>query len=306
MTEIGTEFPRETPLVLITDDDSAIRSLLMLALQEDGYEVAEAINGSDCLAKYPRLQPDLVLLDAVMPEMDGFTCCHHLRRFPQGKQVPILMITFLDDHDSIDQAFQSGATDYITKPIHWSVLRHRVKHLLASAQILREAEAAKGHLSGQQAWEQFFRSILRQFSQSSHFEDILPNFLASIQEFFAVERVIFYPLACNQPLVEAVAPQYPSVQEIAIEDLGLETEYAEQYQQGQAIAINDLSQIELSTAIREQFTQLRTLSVLIAPILIDNQVWGLLCAHLAETARLWEPLEIERFMDLANLLVLVL
>jgi PleD family two-component response regulator len=94
-----------------------------MALKAEGYEIEEAINGEECLVKYARLQPDLVLLDAVMPEMDGFSCCQHIRALPDRPQIPILMITFLADRESIDQAFQAGATDYITKPIHWSVLR---------------------------------------------------------------------------------------------------------------------------------------------------------------------------------------
>ena len=129
MTDLKPISDRSTPVVLITDDDNALRSLLVMALKAEGYEIEEAINGEEFLVKYARLQPDLVLLDAVMPEMDGFSCCQHIRALPDRPQIPILMITFLDDRESIDQAFQAGATDYITKPIHWSVLRQRVRYL---------------------------------------------------------------------------------------------------------------------------------------------------------------------------------
>jgi len=68
------------------------------------------------LDAYLRLQPDIVLLDAIMPVMDGFSCCSHLQLLPGGDRTPILMITGLDDQDSVDQAFEAGAIDYVTKP----------------------------------------------------------------------------------------------------------------------------------------------------------------------------------------------
>jgi len=101
MTDLKPISDRSTPVVLITDDDNALRSLLVMALKAEGYEIEEAINGEECLVKYARLQPDLVLLDALMPEMDGFRCCQHIRALPDRPQIPILMITFLDDRESI-------------------------------------------------------------------------------------------------------------------------------------------------------------------------------------------------------------
>jgi len=104
--------------ILVVDDDAITRSLLILSLKKEGYQVEEATNGVECLQKYQRLQPDLVLLDALMPEMDGFQCCQQLREISSSQFLPILMITFLDDNDSLDKAFNAGATDYMTKPIH--------------------------------------------------------------------------------------------------------------------------------------------------------------------------------------------
>ena len=185
MTDIKPISERLTPVVLITDDDNALRSLLVMALKAEGYEIEEAINGEECLVKYARLQPDLVLLDAVMPEMDGFSCCQHIRALPDRPQIPILMITFLDDRESIDQAFQAGATDYITKPIHWSVLRQRVRYLLASSHVLKEAEQQKN-------WELFFRNILAQLSVSGLVWESLIPLLNQCQQFFQVERIFLY------------------------------------------------------------------------------------------------------------------
>lgn len=121
---------RDIPLILVVDDDRSMRTLLRLALEGEGYQFAEAHNGEQGFAEFMRQQPDMVLLDGVMPVMDGFNCCTKLREVTGTEEPPVLMITVLDDPDSVDQAFHAGATDYITKPIHWAVLRQRVRRLL--------------------------------------------------------------------------------------------------------------------------------------------------------------------------------
>ncbi len=296
MTDIKPISDRLTPVVLITDDDNALRSLLVMALKAEGYEIEEAINGEECLVKYARLQPDLVLLDAVMPEMDGFSCCQHIRALADRPQIPILMITFLDDRESIDQAFQAGATDYITKPIHWSVLRQRVRYLLASSHVPKQAEQQKN-------WEIFFRDILAQLSVSGLVWESLSSLLNQCQQFFQVERILLYQFK-NQQYLEAIASGYSSVKDSSLSDLGLESIYLEQYQQGKTIAIADLEQIKLSTAQQETFTRLQTKSIMVVPILIKEKLWGLLCIHRAEIQAIWEETTLERFQDLAHLFAL--
>lgn len=296
MTDIKLISSRSTPLVLITDDDSVLRSLLVMALKTEGYEIEEAINGEECLVKYARLQPDLVLLDAVMPEMDGFSCCQHIRALHDRPQIPILMITFLDDRESIDQAFQAGATDYITKPIHWSVLRQRVRYLLASSHVLKQAEQQKN-------WEIFFRDLLPQLSVSSLVWETLTPLLNQCQHFFQVERILLYQFK-NQQYLEAIASGYSSIKDSSLSDLGLESIYLEQYQQGKTIAIADLEQIELSTAQQEIFVRLKTKAILMVPILMKEKFWGLICVHRAEPQAEWEETTLERFQDLAHLLAI--
>jgi diguanylate cyclase (GGDEF)-like protein len=132
----------DKPLILLVDDDAVIRLRLRRFLEQEGYEVAEAQNGIEGLAAYSCLHPDIVLLDALMPEMDGFGCCMHLQRLPGGTRTPVLMITGLEDRESVDQAFEAGAVDFVTKPIHWAVLRQRVRRLIDQAQLQRQLEAA--------------------------------------------------------------------------------------------------------------------------------------------------------------------
>jgi PleD family two-component response regulator len=134
------------PLILVVDDDKSMRMLLRVALEQEGYQVLEAQNGQACLAAYQNYQPDAILLDAVMPVMDGFTCCAQLRIFPNSEHTPVLMLTVLDDPDAVERAFAVGATDYITKPIQWAVLRHRLRRLIQQSRIYQHLEAANREL----------------------------------------------------------------------------------------------------------------------------------------------------------------
>ncbi|AFY34286.1 PAS domain-containing protein [Calothrix sp. PCC 7507] len=138
---------QDSALILVVDDDDLTRIHLCDLMEEAGYQVAEASNGSEAIATCIRLKPDLVLLDALMPVMDGFTCCAELQKLPNADTTPIVMITALYDQASVTAAFAVGATDLITKPIQWPVLSQRVRRLLEANRTMQElrqqTEAAK-------------------------------------------------------------------------------------------------------------------------------------------------------------------
>lgn len=134
--------PHRSPLILLIDDDTITRIQIRRFLEQEKYHIAEANNGREGIEAYRRLQPDMVLVDGIMPIMDGFECCAQLQTLPQADHTPVLMITGLDDQSSVDRAFAAGATDYVTKPIHWAVLRQRVRRLIQQSQLLQQLEAA--------------------------------------------------------------------------------------------------------------------------------------------------------------------
>ncbi|MBT8447713.1 MAG: diguanylate cyclase, partial [Gammaproteobacteria bacterium] len=130
--------------ILVVDDDMAARLMARQALQRDGAEVVEAENGRQALELFEASKFDLVLLDVVMPDLDGFECCEALRALPGGAHVPILMMTGLDDVDSINRAYEVGATEFVTKPINYLLLGYRARYMLRSANTaieLRDSEA---------------------------------------------------------------------------------------------------------------------------------------------------------------------
>lgn len=139
--------PRPRPLVLVVDDQTVQRMILREALESDGYRVIEAANGSDGLGLYERMRPDIVLLDVRMPGMDGFDVCTALRQLPGGRDVPILMVTVLGDQQSIDRAFDAGATDFITKPIVWSMLGARLRYMLKASEAFQKLARSEAVLT---------------------------------------------------------------------------------------------------------------------------------------------------------------
>ena len=130
-----------SPLVLVTDDEEAARYLLRTLMEQEGYRVVEASNGKQCLEAYTTWHPDIVLLDAMMPVMDGFTCCQQLVELAKSNFTPVLMITSLRDAESVDRAFAAGATDYVTKPFHnIEVLCKRVRRLIQQSQLYQQVQ----------------------------------------------------------------------------------------------------------------------------------------------------------------------
>lgn len=126
------------PTVLVIDDDTIARMLAREALEQSGWLVEEAENGRLGVEAFVRHHPDLVLLDIMMPEMDGFAVCAEVRRLPNGRHTPVLMMTGLEDYQSITQAYDVGATDFIVKPINGPLLGHRVRYMLRAGHAMRE------------------------------------------------------------------------------------------------------------------------------------------------------------------------
>ena len=131
--------------ILIVDDDPVTRSLMQDTLEDDGFAVVEAVDGVEALGRCQEGVPLLVIVDALMPKMDGFELCQRLRHDASTKHLPILMATGLEDDASVARAYEAGATDFISKPLNWLILGHRVRYMLRGARVLddlRENQAA--------------------------------------------------------------------------------------------------------------------------------------------------------------------
>lgn len=122
---------------LIVDDDPTHRLMMTEVLRQQGFAVAEAPNGEIARTVCREFRPSLILLDIDMPEIDGITACAALRQ-QVGRSLPIVMVTGLDDAESIHRAFSAGATDFITKPINWPLFHHRVRSILITARAAQD------------------------------------------------------------------------------------------------------------------------------------------------------------------------
>ena len=156
----------DSPLILIADDDKATRVLLRRVMEKEGYRVVAAETGAEAVRLCQSVAADLILLDYIMPELDGVEACVQIRALERYKTTPVLMITSLDDDASIQRALVCGASDYVTKPILLPVLRQRVSHLLAS----RRAERFMHHLA--------YHDSLTALPNREHFHQRLGEVLA--------------------------------------------------------------------------------------------------------------------------------
>lgn len=296
--------PPDSSLVLVVDDDRSLRTLLRFAMEEEGYQVAEANNGENCLAQFARLQPDIVLLDAVMPVMDGFTCCSQLRTLPQAEYTPVLMITVLDDQESVDQAFAAGATDYVTKPIHWAVLRQRVARLLAANRSLTQIQQITEALHRQLQREHLFRSLTQRLAQVLTLEEILNPCVQEIREFLGVDSVALYHRNGNFT-IKSLSENETSRFKSSGEESGWEMEYAQEFEARRIVAISDIQQPEVPAKVVQRLKQVRMKAVLMAPVFVRGEWWGLLEAADSDS-RDWPGEIIDVLVDVANLIALTL
>ncbi len=143
---VGPRQEQEFPVVLIIDDHALDRMIARKAIELGDYLVLEAENGEVGLRMFNELGPDVVLLDIKMPKLDGFAVCKAIRGSSRGAHTPIIMMTGLDDDDSISRAYERGATDFITKPINSMILSHRLRYVLRATETANQLRRSEGRL----------------------------------------------------------------------------------------------------------------------------------------------------------------
>ena len=114
-------------MVLVVDDDMVVRIMVRETLEEAGFLVEEAEDGDQALSAVERLRPELVLLDIMMPGLDGYEVCKKLKADERTKDIPVIFLSAKDEEDDIVKGFELGAVDYISKPISREILKVRVR-----------------------------------------------------------------------------------------------------------------------------------------------------------------------------------
>jgi predicted signal transduction protein with EAL and GGDEF domain/DNA-binding response OmpR family regulator len=133
--------------VLLVDDEPLSRFMTRVVLQDNGMTVFEAADGSTAVKQFALQVPDIVLLDALMPEVDGFETCKAIRATSAGRHVPILMLTGLDDEKSVANAYEAGASDFFVKSTQWMLLVQRCRYLLRAARLRADLVRSEARVS---------------------------------------------------------------------------------------------------------------------------------------------------------------
>jgi CheY-like chemotaxis protein len=152
--------PKVQKRVWVVDDDETVLMLAEDVLAADGFHVETFSEPARALEAVALGLPDIIVLDVLMPSLDGFEFCSRLRANPVGKDVPVLMATSLDDPSSINRAYEAGATDFAAKPLNWAIETHRLRYMLRAAetaQLLKSREQETRQ--AKEDWERTFNSF---------------------------------------------------------------------------------------------------------------------------------------------------
>jgi CheY-like chemotaxis protein len=142
-----------TASILVVDDDPSQRLLMRKVLEQKGFEVIEAADGLEARRLNEEHRPDLLLVDLIMPRMDGYVLCRELRGQARSADVPIVVTTSREDIASIVRAYDAGATDFVPKPINWLVLSNRIRYILRASRAFSELRRNQEQLTAAPAQE---------------------------------------------------------------------------------------------------------------------------------------------------------
>ena len=200
---------RRRSTILVVDDAADARLVMRAALRKAGYDVREAEGGHDALQKFRAEPCDMVMLDVDMPDLNGHTVCLALRALA-GPLLPIVMVTGMDDLHSVEAAYESGATDFIAKPVNWALLGHRVRYLFRSHQAMKDLRAAEAR---NEAILNAIPDLLFEVDMDGRFLDCR----APRVEFLIADPATFLGKTATEVLPAAAAQAYTTALQTALE-----------------------------------------------------------------------------------------
>lgn len=282
--------------ILIVDDDLMIRELMKDALINDDYLIDEVDNGLDALAAVSKNEPDMILLDVNMPGMSGFDVCYEIRRNLGMEKISVVMVTGLDDSESIEKAFSLGATAFINKPINAITFRYEIQYLLKARNAFFELKERETHL-------EYMERVSRIFAQSKKMDAILQDTLEEMLDIFSADRVFIISSLNSES--EGLEVSYEAVRNSHIRIKGNEAAYITEMEQG-LLRQAEFSEFPLvssivdNTGVRENSIPDLTGSLQIYNQMLkslhinDDKVWFLII-HQCTEFRPWSALDEETF-----------
>ena len=129
--------------ILVVDDDPLMQKMVSALMAKEEYRVETANNGVEGLSKFKHFKPDVIISDVLMPEMDGYEFCSKIRELPDGRQIPLLMLTSLDSVEQKIKGFEVGADDYIVKPFEPREFQARVAIMVKRGELIKQVRVAE-------------------------------------------------------------------------------------------------------------------------------------------------------------------
>jgi light-regulated signal transduction histidine kinase (bacteriophytochrome)/CheY-like chemotaxis protein len=309
--------------ILIVDDTPTNLEVLFDFLSNAGFKILVAEDGQSAIQKANYASPDLILLDIIMPGMDGFETCRRLKSYSSTQGIPVMFMTALTETVDKVKGFNLGAVDYITKPFQCEEVLVRVQtHLrlqnmaiqLREQNVRLEAEIqerqrVETELRRQNQRSQLFAEVALKIRQSLQIEEVLQTSVDEVQRLFDADRVLVLRLLSNgwvKIVTEAVVPPWSSVLDRNITDDCFGPEYVQKYLKGRIYIIEDIDQARVEPCLVNFMHQFEIKSKLVVPILLKEQLWGLLIAHQCGQPRSWSNFEIDLLQQVADQLSIAL
>ena len=200
----------DSSLILIATQDTRLRTFLGRGIEREGYQVVEASTGKQCLETYVQACPDLVLLDACVSDMDGFTCCGELRALSDCPPAPILMMLSVGDSDAAARMLAAGAVDCVMKPVQLGLWLHRIRHCLRQSQLTKYVRQLNSNLEAQvrQRTAQF-QEQATQLESTLHLEAMLQRLADKVSDSGDISQIL-------QTLVEEFSLVWAHIAELEI------------------------------------------------------------------------------------------
>ncbi len=254
--------------ILVIDDDLTSASMLEDMLREDGYETLSALKGSDALAIIEDFSPSVVLLDLVMPEMDGSEVCRRIREKKLPSRPSIIVISIKNEKDIIADTLCCGADDFLAKPVNKAELLARIKAQLRVGSFYRELEEDKKNL-------ETLLSITNSISASLDPNEVLDNIVGKVADVIGATRCSIVLFAKNDDGYVLVTNDNPSMKDFKL-NLAKYPEIKKVIETKSPLAIDDIQRHPVLSSVRGLIKDLSELSLLIVPIVFYDNVLGTL------------------------------
>jgi PAS domain S-box-containing protein len=283
-------------VILVVDDTPTNLEVLFDLLGNSGFRVLIAEDGESAIEKAHYAQPDLILLDVLMPGMDGFETCRRLKSSQITAAIPIIFLTALTDSVDKLQGFELGAIDFIPKPLHCEEVLARVKTHLRIQNLAQQ-------LQSQIEQERLISEIAQGIRKSLKLHEILQTTVDRVRQFLNSDRVVIFRFEADlrgKVVTESVDPAWDSLLSNSIYDPCFGQHYIEPFQRGETSAKSDVQEAGLSPCHLDLLKEFQIRANLIVPILQNSHLWGLIIAHQCSSPRQWQPLETKLLQQLAT------